>query len=242
MLGDATSALPSTVGLLLALASATAVNGDCSSADDISSLPSPQTCIDHGGLQRCWYTFAPEGLPSSPAVVFNMHGHGQCATDLAYMGWRTLAAEHKFILALPMGTEDPKADWNAGRCCSAASQDNIDDVGFLRRVATSLQSSHGVDLTRVYFAGHSNGCMMSQRMAYDASDLVAAVSCSSGYLMATPTPGRETGLVGGSFSDISVPSTYVPVPVLTVHGTEDSVVPWDPSMCSHSSEASRTRT
>ena len=215
---------------LLAMIGATAVNGDCSSAD-ISSLPSPQTCIEHSGLQRCWYIFAPAGLPSSPPLVFNLHGHGQCATNLRYMGWRTLAAQHKFILALPMGTENPEPDWNAGRCCTAASRDNIDDVGFLRRVASSLQSSHGVDLTRVYFAGHSNGCMMSQRMAYDASDFVAAVSCTSGYLMTTTTPGRATGLVGDSFAEIPVPTTYVPVPVLTVQGTTDSVVPWDSSMC-----------
>jgi len=44
-----------------------------------------------------------------------------------------------------------------------------------------------IDTKRLYFAGHSNGCMMSQAMAALSSDLVAAVCCHASSLMVEPS-------------------------------------------------------
>lgn len=51
-----------------------------------------------------------------------------------------------------------------------------------------------IDKTRIYMAGHSNGCVASMAMAAQASDLVAAVCCHAGSLFTqfaedyTPVP------------------------------------------------------
>ena len=122
-----------------------------------------------------------------------------------------------------MGTEDLAGQsnnvpsWNAGRCCGAARSANIDDVGFLRSAITTVLAAHSnIDSSRVYFSGHSNGCMMAQRMAYEASDLVAAVGCFAGYL--SMTSSWQT--------TISTPSGYTPTSVMFIQGTSDSSVQW----------------
>ena len=57
--------------------------------------------------------------------------------------------------------------------------------------------------------GHSNGCYASLTMAAVHSDLVAAVGCFSGVAQ-TPFP-----------------SSYQPTPTWVVHGTSDTLVPYD---------------
>jgi poly(3-hydroxybutyrate) depolymerase len=45
----------------------------------------------------------------------------------------------------------------------------------------NVAATHGADLERhVYWAGHSNGCAMAQRMAAEAPEIVAAVGCQNG--------------------------------------------------------------
>lgn len=61
--------------------------------------------------------------------------------------------------------------WEDGR--------NVDDVGFLREVLYRVQATNAVDSSRIYWAGHSNGCAMAQSMADVASDIVTAVGCAA---------------------------------------------------------------
>merc|ERR1711862_169849 len=75
-----------------------------------------------------------------------------------------------------------------------------------------MGSRHNIDPRRVYFTGHSMGCMQSQVMARDASDIVAAVACFAGYLP--------------RWSGSKFPADYKPVSVLNIHGTGDTVVPY----------------
>jgi len=89
------------------------------------------------------------------------------------------------------------------------------DPLFLRNVIDSVVQSFSngdytmddntnisIDRSRVYMAGHSNGCMASLSMAALYSDVVAAVCCHSGSLL-TPFPSKYTD---------------DPVPVWKVHG------------------------
>jgi len=189
------------------------------------------TCLNHGikeSVRRCWYTYTPDKAAAAAAksdavpLVVELHGFGSCTEDLLkYTGWSSKARSDGFIIAWPQGRYDiqgfgeGKPSWNAGGCCGAAPIVNEDDVGFLRRVVEEVASNNsGVDRNRVYFAGHSNGCMMAQRMAVEASSVVAAVACHSGFL--TPTKQRPF-----------VTDGYVPTPVMEVHGTSDPVVKYD---------------
>ena len=139
-----------------------------------------------------------------------------------------MADSNGFVVVWPQGTfslagySNSNPSWNAGRCCGSAANTNsganISDVGFLRTLVTTTRSTYNttIDPSRVYFAGHSNGCMMAQRMAVAASDLVAAVGCHSGWLM--------TGSTGSATP--SAPTGYVPRSVMVVTGLSDRVVPY----------------
>mmetsp|Transcript_24579 Transcript_24579/g.54110 ORF Transcript_24579/g.54110 Transcript_24579/m.54110 type:complete len:504 (-) Transcript_24579:258-1769(-) len=67
-----------------------------------------------------------------------------------------------------------------------------------------------IDRSRVYMAGHSNGCMASLSVAALYSDSIAAVCCHAGSLV-TGFPEDE----------------YVPVPVWMTHGMKDGTIPYE---------------
>jgi poly(3-hydroxybutyrate) depolymerase len=91
---------------------------------------------------------------------------------------------------------------------SATGWGGVDDVGFVRKVVEGSISAadHTIDTSRIYFSGHSMGCMMTQRMMIEANDLITAAGCMAGYL--------------------SVPSQPVAnnIPFIEVHGTADATV------------------
>jgi polyhydroxybutyrate depolymerase len=173
-------------------------------------------CLEHGGLQRCWRKFVPNRLSSPVRVVFDMHGHSQNMDHIETMsGWRRVAEAEGLVVVWPQGTD---FSWNAGGvCCPPANIKQIDDVGFLRRVAENVSATHGVELNRhVYWGGYSNGCAMAQRMAREANDIVAAVGCHAMYLTWTEEQAQQHS-TAAQYAD-------KPVPVITVHGTLDLVV------------------
>ena len=99
-----------------------------------------------------------------------MHGYTDCAEGNAYTKWEDVARANGFIILFPQGTEDlPDADdknpsWNAGYCCGGAMEEDIDDVTFIRQLVEYELERHlqMIDSTRIYLAGHSNGCAMAQ--------------------------------------------------------------------------------
>ena len=183
-------------------------------------------CIQHGGLERCWRTYVPHKLSSPVRVVMDLHGYSNnmMQTEL-YTGWRQIAEAEGVVVVWPQGTAalagqpDPNSSWNAGSCCGAASDKaaGIDDVGFLRKAAEAVAAAHGADVSRhVYWAGHSNGCAMAQRMAAQANDVVAAVGCHAAYLLLEDDQMPTADSYGTK-----------PVPVIHVHGTADGVVGYE---------------
>ena len=197
--------------------------GSGSEAACLQSASLPLKCVEHGGLRRCWYTYAPQRLTrnanNQSALVMVLHGYTACADDIAgYTGWTAQADIHGFQLVIPQGTEalagqaDRKPSWNAGGCCGAGAAAGIDDVGFLNKVLDDSVATLDADPARLFISGHSNGCAMAQRLGVELSEKVTAVACASFYLLA------------------SSPSTYrTAVPFLEVHGQRDTTVPYGPS-------------
>ena len=56
----------------------------------------------------------------------------------------------------PEGTGTPKS-WNAGGCCSPASTEGVDDMGFMSALVDEAAKRLCVDPSRVYLMGLSNG-------------------------------------------------------------------------------------
>lgn len=164
------------------------------------------------GRTRSYFVHVPPGYdPSKPSpVVLALHGATMTGPLMAWFtGLNAQADEAGFLAVYPDGTGSRSSFyWNAGNCCGAAAQDQVDDVAFIRALLDDLAGVYRVDPDRVFATGLSNGAMMAYRLASELSDRIAAVACVAG-TMATEAchPVR-------------------PVPVLHVHGTEDAFVPF----------------
>jgi polyhydroxybutyrate depolymerase len=152
------------------------------------------------------------------ATLVAIHGSGFDGPRLpAYTQLTSVADREGFIVVYPLGASVEVAgypelfrSWNAGRCCPYASDDGIDDVGYLDRLLNELIATTPVDPDRVTMVGHSNGAMMAQRYACERADRLAAVVSISGSLTANRCePSR-------------------PLPMLEVHATADVEVPYGP--------------
>lgn len=66
--------------------------------------------------------------------------------------------------------------WNAGNCCAYSQAADVDDVGFIGALVARMQRRYDVDPLRIYALGHSNGAMMSYRLACELPGLFAAIA------------------------------------------------------------------
>jgi polyhydroxybutyrate depolymerase len=170
------------------------------------------------GAEREYYLHAPpsvQGGAKVPLMVVLHGGMGNAQSIETTTGMNDVADREGFFVAYPEGTEGGMAKmqghrtWNAGACCGAAVKRNVDDVGFISAMIDDIAAKNPVDVKRVYVTGMSNGAMMAYRMACDAPQKVAAVIAVSGTL---------------SVNDASKAKD---VPVLHIHGTKDTNVPFE---------------
>lgn len=135
---------------------------------------------------------------------------------IALTGMNAVADTGHFLVAYPQGLwvhgqtppippfPESEAGWNAGEFLS-----NNDDVSFLSKMMDKIGLSHKVDPARVYACGLSNGGYMVYRLACELSDRIAAFVSVSGEM-----PGVNPCFPGR------------PVPLMEIHGTADSIVPY----------------
>ena len=176
-----------------------------SSATTEAAATHGEYCLQHDDVERCYLTVEPADLAGPAPLVIDIHGWGSNpSTHRSYTGFAELAETEGFVVAYPTGTQN---SFNAGGlCCPPATTSDVDDVGYILAIIDDVSARMDIDETRIYATGHSNGCAMSQRLAAEASDTIAAVACMALYLL----------------TDAS--SDYTPVPILEIHGTDDAVV------------------
>jgi polyhydroxybutyrate depolymerase len=134
--------------------------------------------------ERAYIVHVPAKLGPRPALVLNFHGGGGNATaHQKYARMDAVADREGFVVVYPEGTgplEGTLQTWNAGGCCGSAVRDNVDDVGFVRRLLDDLAKRQAYDPARVYATGLSNGAMMSYRLGAELSDRIAAIAPVAG--------------------------------------------------------------
>lgn len=167
------------------------------------------------GEARHWMLHVPPGFQASrpTAVVYFFHGGGgnmaHGADDKLY-GQISASDRLGHLVVFPNGHGRLKsgklATWNAGNCCGAARDDQVDDVGFVRAIHAELLKRFSIDTKKVFAAGMSNGAMMSYRLACDAADLFTAI----------------TAVAGTDNTRVCQPSR--PVSVLHIHARDDERV------------------
>ncbi len=165
--------------------------------------------LTFGGLQRTYLVFVPPSYRNTNAssLVLFFHGGGGSGQQAQQSyGWDATAAANNFIVAYPDGTGVLKT-WNGGGCCGSAVSNNVDDVGFVGALISSLKNSLCIDTDRVFVAGHSNGGILSQRLACELSTVVAAAAPSAGPLFVSPcTPVRAVPMLYmQALEDLNVP-------------------------------------
>lgn len=184
----------------------------CSGSQEI---PDPDTMytFEHDGIQRSYRLHVPSGYQLGTAVplVLNFHGYTSSADQQQYLSVMDDVADSEgFAVAYPQGSGGVPS-WNAGACCGAAAQDGIDDVGFVSAVLDHVSTRLCIDPRRVYSTGLSNGGFLSHRLACELSDRIAAIAPVAGVIgIAECEPSRS-------------------VPVLQIHGTDDTLVPYEGS-------------
>ena len=177
--------------------------------------PDEYECFTHNDWERCYITHVPDSVTqdSNAPLIVELHGWAGSAfetralteiTQLAdEVGAIVVHAEGIIVDNTTLDMGGNEESWNAGYCCGDSLYYEIDDVDYLRTVIARTVENFPVDEQRIYITGWSNGCMMAQRMALQASDLIAAVACTSGYLSIHDAEG------------------YTPVPVMEIHGFID---------------------
>jgi polyhydroxybutyrate depolymerase len=116
-------------------------------------------------------------------------------------GWEDVADEENFLVVYPHGSSFPLR-WNTS---PAARIDHIDDVALVADILDQLSEIAAVDTDRVYVTGFSQGGTMTDQIACELADRVAAVGMVAGK--------------GEDDPDTCRPSR--PVPVVAFFGTGD---------------------
>ena len=196
-----------------------------------ATAPYPTGLSDHtlsvAGVTRQYRVHVPAAIAANPAVapkavVFVLHGGGGTGLDVAILGahalsvFRTVADREGFVVVYPGGSfgTDGQAGWNDCRS-DDRNTSGADDVGFLAALIERLGVQYGLSSSRLFMAGGSNGAMMTHAFAIAHPTRVGAVAASAGNLAEAPRSGACAA------------GPVTPVPILIVHGTADTQMPYE---------------
>jgi polyhydroxybutyrate depolymerase len=164
------------------------------------------------GVTRTYLLHVPSGYRSTTAapVVLVLHGGNGSATTVggitaAVGGSSAFADRNNFIAVYP---DSMGGNWDDGRETITA---RTNDVGFVTALLDALAIEYNIDTKRVYASGISNGGMMTQRLACELPNRIAAIATVAANvptaLAAICNPGR-------------------PMPVALFLGTGDPLMPY----------------
>jgi len=167
--------------------------------------------IMSGGRTRKYLIYIPDSYdPNTPSpLVFSIHGFVQWpAHQQSMTGWNKLADEYGFLVVYPQGTGFPLR-WNT-RSNEDDSISMREELDFFSDLIDHLTQSYNIDHSRIFANGMSNGGGMSDLLACEMSEHIAAIGGVAGayvYPRENCQPDR-------------------PVPVIAFHGVDDSTVPY----------------
>ena len=165
--------------------------------------------ITSSGQNRKYLVYVPDSYdPVTPApLVFSIHGFVQWPAHQESMtGWSELADEYGFLVVYPQGTGFPLR-WN-----TRPTEDDPGAMGeelqFFSDLFENLSQTYNIDPARIYANGMSNGGGMSDLLACELSDRIAAIG----------------GVAGAYRQPREDCQPARPVPVIAFHGLDDQIV------------------
>jgi len=168
----------------------------------IQSFSQIQESFEFEGIERTYILHTPPGYDGETpqSLVINMHGLGSnAAQQQFYSEFNKVADTAEIIVAYPNGVNN---QWNV------YSDGGVNDVGFISALIDTISASYTIDSKRVYATGMSMGGFMSHRLACQLEDKIAAIASVTGVL---------------AYAQCSPERAF---PVLQIHGTADSTVPY----------------
>jgi polyhydroxybutyrate depolymerase len=169
----------------------------------------------HDGQEREYLVHTPPNFNKTenlPMVMLFHGGGGNPKSIVRQSGMNTVADTNGFIAVYPAGIGARIGNmrtWNAIKCCGRAAKENIDDVGFASALIDKMELDYGIDTSRVYATGHSNGAMITYRLACELSEKITAIATNAGTLALNDCQPER------------------PMPVLHFHGTADPCIDYD---------------
>ena len=201
-------ALLITAGLLtIGLPSATAATASRSTGCGKQAVSTGDYEVVSGGLTRTYRLHVPEKYKATKVspLILVYHGRGKTGAQTeAFSDLSKLDA----IVAYPNGVigDEDKQAWQG----APYSANGVDDVKFTADLLDKLEGELCVDTDAVYATGKSNGAGFTGILACQLADRIAAIAPVSG---AFYIEGKRCA-----------PSR--PVPVLDIHGTGDTTIPY----------------
>jgi polyhydroxybutyrate depolymerase len=162
--------------------------------------------VSVGGVSRTYIVYRPAVLPAAAPLVVMLHGgFGSARQAEKSYGWDSEAEAGHFLVAYPDGLD--RAWDTGGGCCGIPARTGVDDTAFIVAVVAAVERSAGVDASRVYATGISNGGIMAYTLACRTRIFAAIGPDSATELGPCPDPA--------------------PASVIAVHGTADKNIPYD---------------
>ena len=176
--------------------------------------------ISHDGMQREFTLYAPSIYESQAVEVpllIGLHGLNSNMGYFTSRGFYEIADTANCIVVLPQALTDQNPifalfgpAWNSGAALFGLNPNSsVDDVGFLMAIVDELSGLYNIDQSRIYMFGESMGGFMTNRVACEQSERIAAI-------------GTALGTIGDNIT--CDPAS--PVPALHIHGTADGTVPY----------------
>jgi polyhydroxybutyrate depolymerase len=170
--------------------------------------------IEHQGARRAVIVVNAEAAATAPKPLLIVL-HGRRRLEQPHATSRRLdelAAREGFVAAYPAGLE---GRWNYPSQVvqpSMAGSEPADDMGFVLRLIDTLVGERTADPMRIYASGTSNGAFLTYALMCHASERLAAAAA----------------LIAGMFeAQMSACRPARAVPLLSIAGTNDMVVPYD---------------
>ncbi len=198
--------------MLLWLASLVGACGAPSTFGPVEGEGNYSGTLEVDGRERFYLAHVPAGLEGTGApLLLALHGSPSTPQAMrALSGFDELADRRGFIVAYPsyvLGF----GQWAVG--CGEGCDLELDrDKNFMKALIDELYDRLGIDRSRVYLTGFSNGGLATYHLACELSDRIAAAA-PVGALMIEPQ-WQSCSLIP-------------PVPFLMIHGTQDGQFPWD---------------
>lgn len=154
-------------------------------------LPDPETLtVKAGKTERDALLYVPAATEGARPVVLVFHGGGGGAEWMANRSTsltRTLSGAG-YIVVYMNGSSRRNSEklrtWNAVHCCAYAAKKKINDAAYADAVIEALDRRLDIDRTRIFLMGHSNGAMLSYRIAGQMKSAPRGIAPISGAIFA----------------------------------------------------------